>query len=125
MRTTIHELAFGPGFPRARRRATRKRGIVLVAVLVLFTVSLTLFGLWSQAVVREHSRLATQQFRLQAVLLAEAGLERALALRAADAKYADEVWSVPASELDATHAAQVKIHVVPTSDGGGVRYEAT
>ena len=125
MRITFHELVSIPHFARVRGGATRKHGIVLVAVLVLFSVSLTLFGLWSQAVIREHNRLATQQFRLQAVQLAEAGLERAVSLRGADAKYADEVWSVPASELDATHAGQVRIRVAPTSDTRGIRYEAT
>ena len=39
---------------RRRGRASRQRGIVLVAVLVLFTISLTLFGLWSRAVARER-----------------------------------------------------------------------
>jgi hypothetical protein len=94
-------------------------------VLVLFTISLTLFGLWSRAVIRDRNSLATQQFRLQAERLAEAGLQRAISMRAADAKYADEVWSVPATELDSTHAAQVRIRVSPTSDAGGNRYEAT
>jgi len=106
-------------------RGKRKRGVVLIAVLVLFAVSLTLFGLWSQAVIREHSRLATQQFRIQAGRLAEAGLQRAVLLRANDAKYVEEVWSVPATQLDNTRAAQVRIHVAPTSDSGGIRYEAT
>lgn len=125
MRTAIRKLESRPRFARLNCRAPRKRGIVLVAVLVLFSVSLTLFGLWSRAVIREHNRIATQQFRLQAVQLAEAGLERAVLLRAADAKYAEEVWSVPAAELDATHAGQVRIRVTPTSNARGVRYEAT
>src|SRR5215208_4672367 len=99
-----------------RRRGCNRRGVVLIAVLVLFAVSLTLFGLWSQAVIREHSRLATQQFRVQAVRLAEAGLRRAVSLRANDAKYAEEVWSVPATQLDKTHAAQVRIHVTAASE---------
>jgi Tfp pilus assembly protein PilX len=125
MRTTIKKRESKPRFAWLRCGATRKRGIVLVAVLVLFSVSLTLFGLWSQAVIREHNRLATQQFRLQAVRLAEAGVERAVSLRAADAKYADEVWSVPAAELDAAHAGQVRIRVTPSSNARGIRYQAT
>jgi Tfp pilus assembly protein PilX len=125
MRTNFHKLESAPRLARLRGRACRKRGVVLIAVLVLFAVSLTLFGLWSQAVIREHGRLATQQFRVQAVRLAEAGLERAVSIRATDAKYADDVWSVPAAQLDKTHAAQVRIHVTPASDAGGIRYEAT
>lgn len=125
MRTDCHKLDLALRHAQRRRRASRKRGVVLIAVLVLFAVSLTLFGLWSQAVIREHSRLATQQFRVQAVRLAEAGLERAVSLRANDAKYVDEVWSVPATQLDKSHAAQVRIHVTPASGTGGIRYEAT
>jgi hypothetical protein len=124
MRTNFNTLVPGPRFARMQIRACRKRGVVLVAVIVLLTVSLTLFGLWSQAVLRQRSSLATQQLRLQAGRLAEAGLQRAVVLRAVNATYADEVWSVPASELDNTHAAQVRIRVVPTSIVGGLRYEA-
>ena len=125
MRTNLYKPGLALRNGPLRCRANRKRGVVLIAVLVLFAVSLTLFGLWSQAVIREHSRLATQQFRAQAARLAEAGLQRAVSLRANDAKYVDEVWSVPATQLDKTHAAQVRIHVTPASDSGGVRYEAT
>jgi|SRR4051812_42528873 Tfp pilus assembly protein PilX len=125
MRTNFHKLESALRRAPSRGRAVRKRGVVLIAVLVLFAVSLTLFGLWSQSVIREHSRMATQQFRLQAVRLAEAGLQRAALLRATDGKYVDEVWSIPATQLDQTHAAQVRIHVTPASDPGGIRYEAT
>src|SRR3954467_7214473 len=115
MRTSFHKTELTLPIAPLRTRASRKRGIVLIAVLVVFAVSLTLFGLWSQAVVREHSRLATQQFRVQAGRLAEAGLQRAVSLRATDGNYADQVWLVPATQLDQTHAAQVRIHVIPTS----------
>src|SRR3954447_22092828 len=108
MRTNFHNLENRPRFGRWRSRPTRRRGIVLVAVLVLFSISLTLFGLWSRTVVRERNSLATRQFRIQTDRLAEAGLQRAISMRATDAKYADEVWSVPATELDNTHAAQVR-----------------
>jgi hypothetical protein len=107
-----------------RARASQKRGVVLVAVLVIFSVNLTLFGLWSRAVIRERSSMITEQFRLQARQLAEAGLQRAVARRAADANYMDEVWSVPAAELDTTHAAQVQLRVTSTSDPSRLRYEA-
>jgi hypothetical protein len=125
MRINIYNLESGPRFERLRGRTGRKRGMVLIAVLVLLSVSLTLFGLWSRAAIREHSSLATQQFRVQATRLAEAGLQRALSMRATDAKYAEEAWSVPASELDNTHAAQVRIRVSPTSGVGDIRFEAT
>jgi type II secretory pathway component PulK len=125
MRTIFYKLESGPRFERLRGRTRRKRGVVLIAVLVLLSVSLTLFGLWSQAAIREHNILATQQFRVQAGRLAEAGLQRALSMRATDTKYAEEVWSVPSSELDNIHAAEVRIRVATISGAGGIRYEAT
>jgi Tfp pilus assembly protein PilX len=125
MRTHLKQFATEPRFARMRGGDRRERGFVLVAILVLLSVSLTLFGLWSRAVVREHNSLAIQQFRLQATQLAEAGLQRAISQRAANRKFIEEVWSVPAPELDNTHAAQVRIRIAPTSNSGAVRYEAT
>ncbi len=103
----------------------RRRGIALVAVIVLFAVSVTLFGLWAKAGVRERHRLASQQLRLQAERLAEAGVRRAMARRAADPQYQEETWSVPAESLEKKHAAEVRIRVLPTPDAAAVRYEAT
>jgi type II secretory pathway component PulK len=125
MRTKLHKSESSPRLAALHGRGRRKRGVVLIAVIVLFSVSLTLFGLWSQAAIREHRRLETQQFRVQAERLAEAGLQRAVSLRAADAKYSDEVWSVPATELDKSHTAQVRIYLAPGPDAGNIRLEAT
>jgi Tfp pilus assembly protein PilX len=125
MRTNSNKIAPASRLAALRGRAMRQRGVVLVAVIVVFSVSLTLFGLWSRSVIRERRSLATQQFRIQAVRLAEAGLQRAISLRAADAKYAEEVWSVPASELDNKHAAQVRLRVAPTTNADKLRYEST
>ena len=60
-------------------RSMPRRGVVLVAVIALFTLSLTLFGIWAGTVVRERGHLENQQFRLQAARLAEAGMQRGLA----------------------------------------------
>ena len=125
MRTNYNKTASASRFGRLRGRAIRHRGVVLVAVIVLFSVSLMLFGLWSRAVIRERHSLATQQFRIQAVRLAEAGLQRAISLRAADSQYAEEVWSVPASELDNNHVGQVRIRVAPTTNADSLRYDST
>jgi Tfp pilus assembly protein PilX len=125
MRTNLKQFVPEPRFARIRGSVRRQHGFVMVAVIVLLSVSLTLFGLWSRAVVREHSSLATQQFRLQTGKLAEAGLRRAILQRAANATFSEEVWSVPASELDNTHAAQIRIRVTPTANSGAIHYEAT
>jgi type II secretory pathway component PulK len=109
-----------------RRRARPKRsGIVLLAVLVILAVSLTLFGIWARQAVLNRGQLDTQQRRLQAVRLAEAGLKRAIALRAADSKFEEQVWSVPPSDLDQTHAGTVRMAIAPGSSKGTLRYQAT
>jgi hypothetical protein len=74
--------------------------------------------------VREHRRIASQQDQVQATRLAEAGLRRAIALHAADAKYSGETWAVPKSELDKSHSGQVLIQVGPSDDGQLIRYKA-
>src|SRR3954469_10718316 len=106
------------GLPAARAdRKNPRSGVVLVTIIVLIVVSLALFALWTKSIVREHDRQSLQQFRVQAERLAEAGIERARALRTTNATYSAETWSVPAAELDNMHAGQVRIHVTPNQDG--------
>jgi hypothetical protein len=108
------------------QRTRRPRpGVVVVIMVVFIALSLTLFGLWAKSLVRGRDRLLMQVFRIQADRLAEAGLDRARARRAADPAYNEETWSVPAAELDNTHSAQVRIHVTTLPNNGGLRYEAT
>src|SRR5688572_29155505 len=91
----------------------RRRGVVLVVILVTISISLALFALWAQTIVQDHRRQANQQFRLQATRLAEAGIRRAMARRASDPQFSDEVWVVPAADLVGTHDAKVRIRATP------------
>ncbi|HEX3599195.1 MAG TPA: hypothetical protein VHU84_03580 [Lacipirellulaceae bacterium] len=111
-----------PHYSRAR---PRRSGIVLIAVLVMLTVSLTLFGIWARQAVLNQGRLDMQQRRTQAVRLAEAGIKRALALRAADSTIEEQTWSVPPSQLDQKHAGKVQITIAPGGTEGALRYQAT
>jgi Tfp pilus assembly protein PilV len=104
---------------------TAPRGVVLVAVIVTLTIGLALFAIWARTIVREKRQLANQQFRMQAVRLAEAGIQRARAMRTADPKYENETWSVPAEVLGGRHGAEVRIHVTSEPDATATRYEAT
>lgn len=110
---------------RRSKTRPRRRGIALVAVLVLFAISLTLFGLWAKSAVRERQHLASKFLRVQAQQLAEAGVHRAMALRAADPEYDEEIWSVPAESLGGTRRAEVHIRISPTQDAAAIRIEAT
>jgi hypothetical protein len=75
--------------------------------------------------VQEHRRFAERQYRVQATRLAEAGLQRALARRTADAAFNSETWNVPAESFGGSQAGVVQIRVVTESAAGKQRYEAT
>lgn len=105
--------------------SAKRHGFVLVAVLVLFAVCLTLIGVWTTAGLRGRQRVANQQFRLQAIRLAEAGVGRAIVRRASDPAYQEETWTVPATELDGSHAGEVRIRITPADDTATLRCEAT
>ena len=107
------------------RRRRPNRGVVLVVILAILSISLLLFGVWARQAVNEQVRLETQQKRLQAIRLAEAGVERAIALRAADRQFKSGTWSVPAAQLSANHTAEVRMKVVADDEQGTLRYEAT
>jgi hypothetical protein len=110
---------------KTRKPVASRRGIALIAVVALFAISLTLFGVWAQAAVRHQQRIRNQQYRAQAVRLAEAGVRRAVARRLADRQYETEVWRVPSEMLDRSHAAEVRIRVAAGGASGAVLYEAT
>jgi hypothetical protein len=121
----INAMALKLSNPTNRAVTSRRRGIVLVAVVAVFAISLTLFGVWAQSAVRSQQRIRSQQFRVQAVRLAEAGVWRAIARRAADTSYKEELWHIPAEMLDKRSAAQVRIRVAPVNGAATIRFEAT
>jgi Tfp pilus assembly protein PilV len=102
-----------------------RHGFVLVAVVVVLTISLALFGVWARAAVQQHRRSRNEQMRLQAVRLAEAGVRRAMARRAADPAYNGETWLVDGRELDSVHAAEVRIGLAQSADATALGFEAT
>ena len=90
----------------------RRRGAVMVMVLVCAMVALVIFA----SIVRLAAagrRITDQQSRqVQATWLAESGLERAAWRLAADADYTGETWTISAEEFEVTDATAVKIAVV-------------
>jgi hypothetical protein len=107
------------------RWAPPRKGAVLVAVVVVLTISLTLFGLWGRAAVQRHARMRAEHWRVQAVRLAEAGVWRGLARRAQSGEYNQETWRVTADELAASHAGEVRIRIASGTDQAMLRCEAT
>jgi hypothetical protein len=117
MSEPIHQ--FSSALNPMNRRLTRpschsrfdRRGAVLVAVIVAVTISLALFTLWAQSIVRDKVQMANQQLRMQAVRLAEAGIQRARARRNVDPEYVGETWTVAPEELGGNRGAMVRILV--------------
>jgi Tfp pilus assembly protein PilX len=107
------------------RTCIASRGFVLIAVLAVLAISLTLFGVWARGAVAQHRRSQLENVRLQAVRLAEAGVRRAVAMRAADVTYQEEKWSVPTGVLDTKRSAEVRIQVAPNDDHTMLRFSAT
>jgi hypothetical protein len=106
------------------RKCRKRRGIVLIAVLVVFTIGLTLFGIWTHAALAQHRRLQTEHMRLQTARLAEAGLRRAVLRRASDPQYEGEVWQVPADAFGKSRTARVTIQVNQSAGNRAMIYEA-
>jgi hypothetical protein len=96
----------------------------LIVLVVLFSILLTLFAIWTRRVFVDRMRLETQQKRLQAIQLSEAGIERAVARHAVDATYTQENWSVPAAELGGKRDAIVRIKITPNTEQSAMHYEA-
>jgi hypothetical protein len=89
---------------------------MLISVVVVLALSMTLFGLWAQAAIREHRWLEGEALRLQAMRLAESGVARAVERRANDPGYLEETWSIPAAEFQSRNAAEVRIRIEAIGD---------
>lgn len=110
-----------PGTIRWRRQP---QGVALVTVIVAMAIALALFAIWGRTVVQQHHRAAARQHRLQAARLAEAGIRRAMALRAANPQYNEETWTIPREALGGAHSAEVRIRVAP-AEANSTRYQVT
>ncbi len=97
---------------------------MLIVIIVTISISLTLFGLWAREIVREHRRFAGECHRIQAIALAEAGVQRAIALKTADPQFQQQVWTVPAESLGGRQVAIVQIEVQPGKAPGSTTYTA-
>jgi type II secretory pathway component PulK len=103
----------------------RRPAAILVVLIVVMTIVITLFGLWARQAVSEQRRIEMQAYRLQAVRLAEAGVQRLLATRAITSANRTESWSIPAESLDGRHTAIVKFQIISETDGESTKYVAT
>ena len=90
---------------------TRRRGAILVAVLVCLMVVILLAGSLVQAIISRHRQLRIQEHQAQAQWLAESAVERGAARLRAAADYQGETWQAAAEELDADRSGVATIRV--------------
>jgi Tfp pilus assembly protein PilX len=99
------------------KRMNTSRGMALIVVIAVFAVVTVMAAGWVRSVMLEHRLTRLHAERAQARWLAEAGVRRAAARRAADANYDGETWHVDASDLGGKKAGEVVLHVTVPDDG--------
>ena len=106
---------------RATNRRYRgvRRGAILVAVLVILIVVMMLAATLTRDMVRHHSSTTVYQRNVQSMLLAEAGVERALAQLEADASYRGERWELTPASLGDAWPGEVVIRVAENAEPRG------
>jgi hypothetical protein len=97
--------------PGEGTRCRRQRGAILVVVLVCLAVATALSVVVVRQTTAEHQVAQTSHRRLQALWLAEAGVQRAAARVTADPGYAGETWTISAKELAGDDNGVVRIQV--------------
>ncbi len=98
-----------------------RRAVVLMSVLVCLAVAMMLFMAWLKTAAMERRQLRAQQDRLQAEILADAGLDRAAAQLHSAGDYSGETWQIGAEAFAGRGAATVTIHVEPPGDNAAAR----
>ena len=98
-----------------------RRAVVLMSVLVCMAVAMVLFLAWLKTAAMERSQLRAQQDRLQAEILADAGLERAAAQLKSTPDYSGETWQIGADAFAGRGAAAVEIRIEPAEEAATSR----
>jgi hypothetical protein len=96
--------------------AARRRGALLIAVMVCLFVVMTIAGTIVRTLIAEHRQSRVMHRRTQAAWLVSAGAERAAARLRTDPAYLGETWRIPAEQLE--DDAVVSIVVQPAAPPG-------
>ncbi len=99
----------------------RRRGVVLISVLLALALVAALAAAWLRIAGRERAQLRVQQRRIEAECLVASGQARAAARLATDAGYSGETWTVAAASLGGRWDAKVAIEVAPEASRGARR----
>ena len=83
----------------ARRRASRRRGAMLVVALACLAIVMAIVGVMLQTALRARRQLHVERDLRQVELLLEAGVDRAAFGLASDSNYVGETWRIPSEQL--------------------------
>ena len=86
-----------------RRDGSRRAAAMMMALVVLLVVGL-ISGLALQAILQSHRHTREEEQRVQAELLADAALSRAIAMLQTEANWKGEKWTVNLASQAAAHA---------------------
>lgn len=96
---------------------------MVAALVCLAIVTLILLSVFKSSM-SQRRQIRLEQRQIQAELLAESGLERAVAKLKNNDSYAGENWIINANQLDTRNAGLVKITVVKQDDRHSVTVAA-
>ena len=96
-------------------RSDRQGSILVAALVCLAIVTLILLSVFKTSM-SQRRQIRLEQQHIQAELLAESGLERAVAKLKSNHDYVGEEWSIDAKQLDTRNSGAVKITVVKQDD---------
>lgn len=96
--------------------AFRRRGVVIIVVMVCFLLAGVLFAALARIAVAERQTDRLRHWKAQAAWLTEAAMERAVAKLRANPNYAGETWTISLEELSGRRGAAVRIVIEPVVD---------
>jgi len=85
--------------------------VTIIPVITFYAVALALVGNWITSALAHQKLVQRWQEKTQVVLLAEAGLRRAVARYEADREYEGERWQIDAPQMASSFAAEVEIEL--------------
>lgn len=104
------------------REHQNRRGVVLIAVMLLLTVAMMLILSWLKIAGAERREVRSLQDAAQSFWLAESGLNRAAARLQADPAYTGETWQLAPEDIGGRDAGEVHIKVVPVDGKPELRH---
>ena len=91
--------------------SVRRRGAAIIFAMVALLLASMMIAALLQMTAVSHRQMLREQFRLQAGLLADAGLQRALVRLQNQPDWKDEVWQISSDDLSTGFAAEIRMTV--------------